>query len=47
MGLPLAAALALGIYLGSKDTFDAYFPEAITDGYFGGAMSDSNAFHRS
>jgi hypothetical protein len=31
MGLPLAAALALGIYLGSKDTFDAYFPEAITD----------------
>ena len=32
MGLPLAAALALGIYLGSKDTFDAYFPDAITDG---------------
>jgi len=31
MGLPLAAALALGIYLGSKDTLDAYFPEAITD----------------
>ncbi len=32
VGLPLAAALALGIYLGSKDTFDAYLPEAITDG---------------
>ena len=32
IGLPLAAALALGIYLGSKDTFDAYLPEAITDG---------------
>lgn len=31
VGLPLAAALALGIYLGSKDTFDAYLPEAITD----------------
>ena len=31
VGLPLAAALALGIYLGSKDTLDAYFPEAITD----------------
>jgi hypothetical protein len=31
IGLPLAAALALGIYLGSMDTFDAYFPEAITD----------------
>ena len=30
MGLPLAAALALGIYLGSKDTFDAYLPDAIT-----------------
>ena len=32
IGLPLAAALALGIYLGSKDTFDAYLPEAFTDG---------------
>jgi len=32
VGLPLAAALALGIYLGSKDTFDTYLPEAITDG---------------
>jgi hypothetical protein len=31
VGLPLAAALALGIYLGSMDTLDAYFPEAITD----------------
>jgi hypothetical protein len=31
MGLPLAAALAIGVYLGSKDTLDAYFPEAITD----------------
>ena len=31
IGLPLAAALALGIYLGSKDTFDAYLPDAITD----------------
>jgi hypothetical protein len=32
VGLPLAAALALGIYLGSRDTLDAYFPDAITDG---------------
>ena len=32
VGLPLAAALALGIYLGSNDTLDAYFPDAITDG---------------
>jgi hypothetical protein len=32
IGLPLAAALALGIYLGSKNTFDAYFPDAITNG---------------
>jgi hypothetical protein len=32
VGLPLAAALALGIYLGSKDTFDAYLPDAITEG---------------
>ena len=32
VGLPLAAALVLGIYLGSKDTFDAYLPEAIIDG---------------
>ncbi len=39
IGLPLAAALALGIYLGSKDTFDAYLPEAITDGV--ADMSDS------
>jgi hypothetical protein len=31
IGLPLAAALALGIYIGSKDTFDAYLPGAITD----------------
>ena len=40
IGLPLAAALALGIYLGSKDTFDAYLPEAITDGV-SADMSDS------
>ena len=39
MGLPLAAALVLGIYLGSKDTFDAYLPDAITDGM--ADMSDS------
>jgi hypothetical protein len=32
VGLPLAAALALGIYLGSQDTLDAYFPDAITEG---------------
>ena len=32
VGLPLAAALALGIYLGSRDTLDAYFPDAITEG---------------
>ena len=40
VGLPLAAALALGIYLGSKDTFDAYLPEVITDGV-SADMSDS------
>ena len=39
IGLPLAAALALGIYLGSKDTFDAYLPDAITD--VSADMSDS------
>lgn len=39
IGLPLAAALALGIYLGSKDTFDAYLPDAVTDGM--ADMSDS------
>ncbi|CAN0490079.1 unnamed protein product [Phaeothamnion confervicola] len=39
IGLPLAAALALGIYLGSKDTFDAYLPDTITDGM--ADMSDS------
>jgi hypothetical protein len=39
VGLPLAAALVLGIYLGSKDTFDAYLPDAITDGM--AEMSDS------
>jgi hypothetical protein len=32
IGLPLAAALVLGIYLGSKDTFDAYLPDVLTDG---------------
>lgn len=31
IGLPLAAALALGIYLGSQGTLDAYFPGTITD----------------
>jgi hypothetical protein len=30
VGLPLAASLALGIYLGSGNTFDAYFPDSIT-----------------
>ncbi|MDP1699343.1 MAG: hypothetical protein Q8L53_00070 [Aestuariivirga sp.] len=40
VGLPLAAALALGIYIGSKDTFDAYLPDAITDGV-SADMSDS------
>ena len=40
IGLPLAAALALGIYLGSKDTFDAYLPDAITDDV-SADMSDS------
>ena len=32
VGLPLVASLALGIYLGSKGTFDTYFPDSITDG---------------
>jgi hypothetical protein len=40
IGLPLAAALALGIYLGSKDTFDAYLPDTITDDV-SADMSDS------
>ena len=40
IGLPLAAALALGIYLGSKDTFDAYLPDVITDDV-SADMSDS------
>jgi hypothetical protein len=34
VGLPLAASLALGIYLGSKDTFDTYLPDSIMGGTF-------------
>jgi len=40
VGLPLAASLALGIYLGSGDTFDAYFPDSIT-GEAAADLSDS------
>ena len=40
MGLPLAASLALGIYLGSGDMFDAYFPDSIT-GETAADLSDS------
>ena len=29
VGLPLAASLALGIYLGAKGTFDNYMPDSI------------------
>ena len=29
IGLPLAASLLLGIYLGSKDTFDSYLPDSV------------------
>ena len=32
IGIPLAASLALGIYLGSKDTFDTYLPDSIMSG---------------
>jgi hypothetical protein len=32
IGLPLAASLLLGIYLGTKDTFDSYLPDSITVG---------------
>jgi hypothetical protein len=39
IGLPLAAALALGIYIGSKDTFDAYLPGATDES--SADMSDS------
>src|SRR6185295_17928110 len=40
VGLPLVASLALGIYLGSGDTFDAYFPDNIT-GEVTADLSDS------
>lgn len=40
VGLPLAASLALGIYLGSGDTFDAYFPDSIV-GETAADLSDS------
>jgi hypothetical protein len=40
VGIPLAASLALGIYLGSKDTFDAYFPDSIV-GETAADLSDS------
>lgn len=40
ISLPLAAALALGIYLGSMDTFDPYLPEVIS-GEASADMSDS------
>ena len=38
IGIPLAASLALGIYLGSKDTFDTYLPDSIT----GGTVADTS-----
>ena len=38
IGIPLAASLALGIYLGSKDTFDTYLPDGIT----GGTVADTS-----
>jgi len=38
VGLPLAASLALGIYLGSKDTFDTYLPDSI----MGGTLADTS-----
>jgi hypothetical protein len=40
VGLPLAASLALGIYLGSRDTFEAYFPDSMT-GEAAADLSDS------
>ena len=32
VGIPLAASLALGIYLGASGALDAYFPDSISDG---------------
>ncbi len=32
VGLPLAASLLLGIYLGTRDTFDGYLPDSIIAG---------------
>ena len=40
VGLPLAASLALGIYLGSKDTFDNYIPDSI----IGETLADTIGF---
>ena len=31
VGLPLAASLALGIYLGARGTLDNYMPDSITE----------------
>ena len=38
IGVPLAASLALGIYLGSKDTLDTYLPDSI----MGGTVADTS-----
>ena len=40
VGIPLAASLALGVYLGSGDTFDAYLPDSIV-GETAADLSDS------
>jgi hypothetical protein len=37
IGLPLAASLLLGIYLGSKDTFDSYLPDSVMGSAIAGA----------
>jgi hypothetical protein len=37
IGLPLAASLLLGIYLGTKDTFDGYLPDSVIGSTLAGA----------
>ncbi len=37
IALPLAASLLLGVYLGTKDTFDSYLPDSVMGSTLAGA----------
>ena len=40
IGLPLAASLLLGIYLGTKESFDRYLPDSVMGLSLAGATDD-------